>query len=66
MTDRDRRLVRARAHLAVAFECLQSAECDLLALELPLGNTAYRLRRSTRWLCREIGRQLERKEAGDA
>lgn len=64
MSDRERRIVRARAYLAVAFECLQSAEHDLLAIESPLGRTAYRLRRSVRWLVREAARELKRKGMG--
>lgn len=60
--DRDRRITRARAFLAVAFDCLTSAEHELSAVGSPLGRTLNRLRRSVRWVVREVERETEKRE----
>lgn len=60
VSDRDRRLIRARARIACAIEALRGAEGDIWAIRPDLGKVATDRIGSLLWLARELGRELER------
>lgn len=55
--DRDRRIVRSRARLAVAIEAIERATFDAGAVDERLDRVLRRNARSLRWVARELARQ---------
>jgi hypothetical protein len=64
MTDRERRIVRARARLAVAAGVLEQALPDVSVIGPDLERRVERSVRSIRWVVKELEREEGRADGG--
>lgn len=60
VSDRDERLIRARARLGVVVEILSRAEHDVWAIRPDLGKVVNDRCGSLEWVVQELGRELRK------